>query len=256
MNQKLKHILLTILIVLEVVVIGVFVGVTLKEKFQDNSANLVTETEAEETSRHADGLFYSKTRRAYVYYRQGKLASGKVKKGKTTYLVNRKGEVYGVENAVPLISQLPELPTGCEMTAVTMLLQYKGIKVTKFQVADQTPKTVTMDANQGFIGDPYKVTGGWVYPQGIAPVLQQYLGTSDDLTGTSLSKIYQKLLHGHPVIIWLANFDGQPNHAVTLTGYKNKTIFYNDPWTNRRDQISQADLLMHWDENERRALSY
>ena len=38
---------------------------------------------------------------------------------------------------VPFIKQLPELPRGCEVTSLAMLLQYKGVQVDKMQLASE-----------------------------------------------------------------------------------------------------------------------
>lgn len=35
---------------------------------------------------------------------------------------------------VPLVCQLPELPTGCETTALTMVFNYNGVDVTKTEM--------------------------------------------------------------------------------------------------------------------------
>ncbi len=43
-------------------------------------------------------------------------------------------------NNVPLINQFPELPTGCEATALTMLLRYHGVNVSKKDIADTIPR--------------------------------------------------------------------------------------------------------------------
>lgn len=203
---------------------------------------------------HADGLFYSKSKKGYVFYKNGVIVHGKVTNKKVTYWAGTDGKIYAVKIDVPVISQMPELPTGCEMTAVAMLLQYKGIKISKFQVADQTPRSMNADA--GFIGDPYSPTGGWVFPQGIAPVVNKYLGKSVDLTGASISTIYKKLTQGHPVVVWMANFNTFSNHAIILTGYNKKSIFYNNPWTGKKEKISKSEFMIHWNDNERRTLSY
>ena len=56
--------------------------------------------------------------------------------------------------AVNLIKQMPELPTGCEITAVTMMLQYAGQPVDKVTLAHEMPYDAS-DWNKGFVGDPF-----------------------------------------------------------------------------------------------------
>lgn len=53
--------------------------------------------------------------------------------------------------------QLPELPTGCEATALATLLRMNGVEVTKTEVADAMPKGT--DWVNCFWGDPYEPTG-------------------------------------------------------------------------------------------------
>lgn len=55
--------------------------------------------------------------------------------------------------------QLPELPTGCEATALATLLRLNGVQVTKLEVADAMPKS-DWDFVDCFWGDPYSPHGG------------------------------------------------------------------------------------------------
>lgn len=57
--------------------------------------------------------------------------------------------------------QMPELPTGCEATALGTLLRMNGISVTKFDVADAMPKSDGSDFVYSFWGNPYSATDGW-----------------------------------------------------------------------------------------------
>lgn len=57
--------------------------------------------------------------------------------------------------------QMPELPTGCEATALGTLLRMNGIDVTKFDVADAMPKSDGSDFVYSFWGNPYSATDGW-----------------------------------------------------------------------------------------------
>ncbi|WP_297817680.1 C39 family peptidase [uncultured Lactobacillus sp.] len=190
----------------------------------------------------------------YVFYRNGQIQKGTINNGKQTFYTDKFGGIYAVKNQVPVISQLPELPTGCEMTAVAMMLQAAGVNVSKKQVAQETPRANNGD--RGFVGNPYSITGWWVFPKGIAPVVNKHLGHSEDMTGASLSRINDKLIHGHAVVMWMGNMNGFVNHAVTLTGYSSGTYYYNNPWTGKAESMKTATLMSHWTKDKKRALSY
>src|SRR6185437_16517156 len=46
---------------------------------------------------------------------------------------------YVMIEGVPTINQHPNMPTGCEVTALTMLLRYYGIDVSKEQLGKDMP---------------------------------------------------------------------------------------------------------------------
>lgn len=190
----------------------------------------------------------------YVFYRNGQIQKGTINSGKQTFYTDRFGGIYAVKNQVPVISQRPELPTGCEMTAVAMMLQAAGVNISKKQVAQETPRANNGD--RGFVGNPYSITGWWVFPKGIAPVVNKHLGHSEDMTGASLSRINDKLIHGHAVVMWMGNMNGFVNHAVTLTGYSSGVYYYNNPWTGKAESMKTAVLMSHWIKDKKRALSY
>lgn len=154
----------------------------------------------------------------------------------------------------PLIGQRPELPTGCEITAVTMMLQYKGVHVTKTQLANAMPRS--SNPNKGFVGDPYKASGLYVYPKGLLKTVKKYGGSSKDLTGASFGTFKKYIKANKPVVVWLANVDGFPNHAITLTGYSSTRAYYNDPWTKKRTSMKLTSFKSHRKADAYRALSY
>lgn len=180
--------------------------------------------------------------------------SGAQTTGLKTLYYDAMGNIVGAFNNAEVICQNPELPTGCEMTAVTMMLRYAGVNINKFQVANETPRS--LNGNYGFVGNPYSVTGWWVFPTGIAPVVQHHLGTSQVMTGASLAAIQDKLNIGHLVVVWMANMNGFVNHAITLTGYNANGFFYNNPWTGRKEAMSYGEFYGHWNADAQRALSY
>lgn len=193
---------------------------------------------------------------SYSYYLgDGKRSETSIATPKTQYLI-KNGKIIGVKNKVAAISQRPQLPTGCEMTAVTMMLNFAGVPVSKIEVANLTPRS--SNPNKGFIGSPYKKypAGYWVAPDGIKGVVKKYLGTAEVMTGTSLTAIKNKLLRSHLVVVWVSGIDGFSNHALTLTGYYKKRLYYNDPWTGKKASISTSSFIKHWHDDGYRALSY
>lgn len=174
--------------------------------------------------------------------------------GLNTLYYDAMGNIVGVFNNTEVICQNPELPTGCEMTAVTMMLRYAGCNVTKIQIANETPRS--SNGNYGFVGNPYSKSGWWVFPTGIAPVVQKHLGTSQVMTGCSLQAIQDKLMNSHLVVVWMANMNGFVNHAITLTGYNGTGFYYNNPWTGQKETMTYSEFYSHWNADAQRALSY
>ncbi|WP_367296348.1 C39 family peptidase [Levilactobacillus yonginensis] len=155
---------------------------------------------------------------------------------------------------IPLIAQRPELPTGCEITATTMMLQYAGAKVTKMSLAKEMPRS--SNPNKGFVGSPYRRSGWWIYPKGLMTTVKRHLGSAKNMTGASFKKMKTQINRGHPVVIWVAGVDGFVNHAITLSGYSSARAYYNDPWTKRKTSMTLASLHKHRKHDAYRALSY
>ncbi|PEH07209.1 hypothetical protein CP354_10365 [Lactobacillus sp. UMNPBX3] len=192
----------------------------------------------------------------YIDFYSGPVSvfSGAQTEGKKTTTYNADGQIIAVYNDAEVISQLPELPTGCEITAVTMMLRYAGYNVNKIQLANEMPRSNNGD--YGFVGNPFSPSGWWIFPTGIAPVVNHYVGHSDIMTGTSMERIKDKLNQGHLVVAWVANVNGFVNHALALTGYDANRLFYNNPWTGRKESMTYAEFYQHWNADKQRAISY
>lgn len=160
---------------------------------------------------------------------------------------------------VPHISQLPELQRGCEVTSLTMLLQYEGIAVDKMTLAKQIHKIPFRDANyvrsnpyDGFVGDIYTFSksGYGVYHGPVANLAENYLpGKIKDVTGKPIDAIYELLDNNSPVwVITNSTFAPLPEsefttwktntgnvrityreHSVVIVGYDEQSIYMNDP---------------------------
>lgn len=168
-----------------------------------------------------------------------------------------------VQLEAPLIQQLPELPRGCEVTSLAMLLEYNGIEADKMKLAKDVKKDPAehkvIDNNihfgnphNGFVGDMYsfETPGLGVYHQPIAELASEYVGDRVyDFTGGDFSEIIDQLNENHPVwviingaykklspdnfITW-ETIDGpieitMREHSVLITGYDQEYIYFNDP---------------------------
>jgi uncharacterized protein YvpB len=158
---------------------------------------------------------------------------------------------------VPLIGQLPELPTGCEITAVTMMLNYKGCNVDKVTLANEMPRTEKKDPNLGYVGDPFTSEGWTIYPPALMNLVQKYAGSVVNLTGASNTDLEKHLLNHKPVVVLVSSLHGFTVHALTLTGFDQEYYFYNDPWTSEKDVKMKKDRFNEiWNGQSKRALSY
>jgi uncharacterized protein YvpB len=176
------------------------------------------------------------------------------------------GESARIRN-VPLINQNPELPRGCEVTALAMLINFRGIAADKMDLAEEIAKDPTPAAwvdgrkhfgnpNTGFVGDMYSLGSGandglGVYHGPIYDLLLNYFpDTAVDLTGIEFADMLSFVERGNPVWIiitsrfrplYASDFEvwdtpaGEISvtyrmHSVLITGFDENYIYFNDPW--------------------------
>lgn len=186
---------------------------------------------------------------------------------------------------VPLIKQYPQLPTGCEATALTMLLQYHGVAISKEQVARDMPKASRPvyrngklqgeSPNKAFIGDPFSKNGFGIFSPPIFHMINTYLpGRAEDLGGGSFDKVYKALDEGRPVMVWTTIGQSTPSensrwyapsgelviwkvpeHAVVAVGYDDTYIYINDPYTGTQRRYKKSSFVNIWEKMGRQALA-
>ena len=158
---------------------------------------------------------------------------------------------YSME--VDPILQLPELPTGCEITTLAMLLDAVGFQVDKVQLAEgyltcKSEGEATFQ--QAFIGSPYDSAGYGCYAPVIVDTARKYLAAQNsgrivkDLTGAKFEDLLREVASNHPVAIWASIdlVDIQEVYAYTI---------YNYTETNSDGSTSTPkDLDVYWLENE------
>ncbi|SMQ84339.1 Uncharacterized protein YvpB [Bacillus sp. OV166] len=174
---------------------------------------------------------------------------------KTVY-GNHATKVSSLKLNVPLINQRPELPTGCEITAVTMMLQYKGVRVDKVTLAKKMPRH-SSNPNLGYVGNPFTKSGWTIYPPALMGLVKNYAGSAKNLTGASNGTIEKQLVNNKPVVVLVSRMHGFSVHALVLTGFDQSNYYYNDCWTGEKNaKISKAEFNRLWGNQSKRAISY
>lgn len=191
----------------------------------------------------------------------------------------------------PLISQLPELPRGCEVTSLSMLLQYAGVNVGKMELAQRIKKDPTPyqrengqvffgDPNAGFVGDMYNINnpGYGVYYKPIKELAEEFLPNRVvNLTGEKFSVLEASVSNGIPVwIITNTRYRKLPpeefstwdtpsgpvtityrEHSVLITGYDTDYVYVNDPLTGEKNKkVPKQDFINAWVQMGRQAITY
>lgn len=176
---------------------------------------------------------------------------------------------------VPLESQLEGhvLENGCEVTSLSMLLQYYGFEVNKNQLAemlDYEPYSVDKkthgNPDLGFVGDIEKGKEAMgVHVDPIAKVAREVIQGEFEVVaskGRSFRDVLKRLQADTPVWI-ISTLDMQIPakadfitwktkqgeikvtpliHSVVLTGMDEENVYYNDPFGVRNASISIEDL--------------
>ena len=191
---------------------------------------------------------------------------------------------YIIEN-VPIINQFPELPSGCEATALTMLLNYSGKSITKIEVATNMPKgplpyykddkVIGPNPSESFIGTPFDAHSYGIYHEPIVDMIENYMpNRSLNLTGKSFDEILEVVANGNPVMVWASinmiplsyksywqfedgTFFNWPSneHAMVIIGYNENNVIINDPYTGRRQNYNKDIFIHRWTELGNQAVS-
>ncbi|ARM71657.1 hypothetical protein LMxysn_0022 [Listeria monocytogenes] len=182
--------------------------------------------------------------------------SGKYVKSATAAPTPTPSTAKIVQMNVPLIVQRPQLPTGCEITNIAMILRYAGKNVDKVKLAKEM-KRHKSNPNYGFVGNPFSRSGWTIYPPALVNQVKKYAGSAKNMTGTNLGGIKNQLNKKRPVVAWVSNFHGFSVHAITITGYDKNNFYYNDSWSGKKNaRISQSYFNTCWSKQAKRAISY
>ena len=184
---------------------------------------------------------------------------------------------------VPLENQMPDLPNGCEVTSLSMLMNYYGIKVNKNELAENIQHVDFFtdggkyrgNPNQGFVGHMSIANAGWcVYNGPLYNDARKYTTHIENITGSDFLSLLKLVSNGHPVLIittttfnrvndmqtWDTN-TGKVNvtpssHACVITGYSKpkKVIYVNNPYGYKNQPVNWKNLQASYNQQGRQAL--
>ena len=149
----------------------------------------------------------------YVFDNSGAMyANGTYTRNGCTFTADASGAVSSCyTSGFPVVLQRPELPTGCEITALTMVLNYYGYPVSKTTMASSYLPTVAsgytgnVDLDYYFCGNPYGSgigCGAGALVTAANSYLYSYGSTlrGIDLTGASSGDVLARVAGGQPAV--------------------------------------------------------
>lgn len=135
------------------------------------------------------------------------------------------------------IMQNPELPNGCEITSLTIVLNYLGFPADKMTMARQylaKGAVGTVTPNEAFLGDPASRSGYGCYAPVIKRSADKYLSDvgsnkrGQNITGTNFRDLFSYIEDGNPVIIW-ATINMAPSRPSTVWYIHGKKVTWIYP---------------------------
>lgn len=240
-NKKRKNILTTFILLISItalcLVIGIYYRDNHKQKEDDNTVVLNVDSTLETLSVDPERI-----------------------KSAILEHTTRAAENYEYPNSfsldIPFVSQYPELPTGCEITALTTVLNYLGYNVDKLTMTDyylDKGKMGEVSPYKAFVGNPRDEDSCGAFAPVLVNSATKYLKSQRsymnvyNITGAEYNELLDYVDDGHPVLVWETmymkepyesctwNIDGENimwlsrEHAMVLIGYTQSTYIMADP---------------------------
>ncbi|MCQ2450577.1 MAG: C39 family peptidase [Clostridia bacterium] len=145
---------------------------------------------------------------------------------------------------VKYLCQNPELPTGCEITSLTTVLNFYGYTVTKVQMSSNEyldKGSDPTDWREKFFGEPSDPHSFGCYAKPITVAANRYLSKNGgkyiakNMSGSSFEKILKEVDEGRPVVLWgtsaLNTPDNQPAlpHKTIKRTFGGKDVYWIAP---------------------------
>lgn len=147
---------------------------------------------------------------------------------------------------VPVVLQNPELPNGCEITSLTAILNYYGIKMDKLNLNEYLPKSKVYlkngvlygpDPNQAYAGDPKDHDDGYyVFAPPLVDAANKILTEKNvgfralDITNATKEEIIDYVHSGVPVLTWVTIDWKKPKKFASwvIEGTNRKHVVYKN----------------------------
>lgn len=187
------------------------------------------------------------------------------------------------------ISQRPELPRGCEVTALSILLNYYMEEAPNKMVLAEQLKSSFMDyvIKDGFVNfsdmhiefagsmENTELPGLGVYIEPIKELAENYVGDKVvNVSGLSFEQLLTYVSADKPVLIVIPNrYQAVPNyaiqvwktvngymevtyqeHSVVVMGYDENYVYYSDPSKGILDKKYREDFKKAWESMGKQAL--
>ena len=177
-----------------------------------------------------------------------------------------------------VINQNPSLPTGCEVTSLTMVLNYYGNDITNTELASNYLNTGSLGSNPyvNFVGSPFSSSAYGCYSPVIVDCATSFGANAVNISYCSYSELLNYVSEGYPVIVWgtmgmtatrygsSSWTDSEGNtviwrgneHCLVLVGYDVSAdiAYLADPLTGEIESYNLKTFLQRWVEQDSQAV--
>lgn len=140
--------------------------------------------------------------------------------------------------------QYPNMPNGCEVTALEMLINYEGFNVSNETLESYLAKSSYKEADpdRAYIGSPYSRGGFYCYPGPIVSCANRYFASQSvsrqakDISGTNPFGLLNYMIFlKKPVAVWYTLDDKEPTYS---------SRFYNDSKGQKKKLYSNLHCIV------------
>ena len=201
--------------------------------------------------------------------------------------VNLLKQIKVIINDFPTYNQFPDLPNGCEVVSLYLMLKYYNVNVDLETLVNELPKgdapNIVDDKIIGgnpeveYLGDPH-LSGGkgyGVYEKPIIELANKYKKGMKDITGTSLSNVLKIVNKGNPVQVWASvnmkntkvcitweTIEGNKVswmcglHSLVIIGFTYNQVITSDPYTGTIKYYDMNQFEKMYNQYGKRAIYY